>query len=121
MKIDLRKQSSEIRQFRSVYSSADGEVTFEGQCRKKDGFVIVEGRIVGRCEVVCDITGVVFFDTLDEEVKLKLVSDAYKGFDVEFDIIECDDEVFDCDIFLQEEIESFRLGYHRQVSNDEDR
>ena len=114
MKIDLKKLPKERQDFSVEYKNSDGEACFIGSFFSKTPFLVVEGKIEGSIEVVCDLSGEKFFDKLGDDIKIKVVEGPYKGFDEVYDIIESDDGVFDFESFLVEEIELFKNDYHKK-------
>ncbi len=114
MKIDLKKLPKERQDFSVEYKNSDGEACFIGSFFSKTPFLVVEGKIEGSIEVVCDLSGEKFFDKLSDDIKIKVVEGPYKGFDEVYDIIESDDGVFDFESFLVEEIELFKNDYHKK-------
>lgn len=114
MKVDLRKLPKGDREFAVEYRDGDSFAHFSGSFSSKSSFLVVDGTISGKIEVVCDISGEKFFDELFEEVKIKVVEGSYRGFDELYDIIETDSNIFDFLSFLESEIESFKSGYHKK-------
>jgi len=76
----------------------------------KDGSFIIEGRLQGSIEVECIKCLKTFEKDIDEDVKFKIVTPPYKGFDEEYDIIEM--EKFDVEELLKSEIESVKNDYN---------
>ncbi len=114
MKIDLRKLPKEKKEFSIEYKEGENFAHFSGCSFSESSFLVVDGKINGKIEVVCDVSGEKFFDLLDEEVKIKVVEGTYKGFDEVYDIIEADGNIFDFESFLEGEIESFKNDYHKK-------
>ncbi len=114
MKIDLKKLPKERQDFSVEYRDSDGEAYFSGNFFPKTPFLVVEGKIEGSIEVVCDLSGEKFFDKLSDDIKIKVVEGPYKGFDEIYDIIESDEGVFDFESFLAGEIELFKNDYHKK-------
>ncbi len=114
MKVDLRKLSKDSRDFAIEYKKGENFAHFSGCFFSESSFLVVDGKINGKIEVVCDVSGEKFFDELNEEVKIKVVEGSYKGFDEVYDIIETDSNIFDFESFLEGEIESFKNDYHKK-------
>lgn len=114
MKIDLKKPPKEKKEFNVEYKDGISSASFVGVFFYKAPFLVVEGSLKGNIEVVCDLSGEKFFDELDDDIKIKVVEGAFKGFDELYDIIESDDGVFDFDSFLEGEIELFKNDYHKK-------
>jgi hypothetical protein len=113
MKIDLRKLSKDKRDFVIEYKEGEDFAHFSGCCFGETSFLVVDGKINGKIEVVCDVSGEKFFDTLSEDVKIKVVEGTYKGFDEVYDIVETSGSIFDFETFLMDEIEIFKNDYHK--------
>lgn len=114
MKIDLKKLSKERKEFSIEVSEGEDFAHFSGHFYFDTPFLVVEGRIKGKIEVICDLSGEKFFDELDEEVKIKVVDGSYKGFDEVYDIIEVEGGVFEVESFVRDEMELFRNDYHKK-------
>ena len=90
--------------------------TFEGlninadSKKLKDGSFIIEGKLQGNIEVECIKCLKKFKKNINEDVKFKIVTSPYKGFDEEYDIIEM--EKFDIEEILKSEIESIKNDYN---------
>jgi uncharacterized metal-binding protein YceD (DUF177 family) len=76
----------------------------------KDGTFLIEGRLEGNIEVECIKCLKTFKKEINEDVKFKIVTPPYKGFDEEYDIIEM--EKFDVEELLKSEIESIKNDYN---------
>ena len=76
----------------------------------KDGTFLIEGRLEGSIEVECIKCLKTFKKVIDEDVKFKIVTPPYEGFDSEYDIIEM--EKFDVEELLNSEIESIKNDYN---------
>lgn len=118
MKIDISKPHREKTAIDYKYETPDAKVGFIGTYKKEGQFLVLSGVLTGSVKVVCDVTGEDFYDSIDEDIKIKFTSEIYNGFDEKFDIIELDSEMLDFDSFLQDEIESFKLGFHRKESSE---
>jgi hypothetical protein len=114
MKVDLKKVPKENKEFSVEYRDGEDFAHFCGYFFGKPPFLVVEGKIDGKIEVNCDISGEKFFDQFKEEVKIKVVEGSYKGFDEVYDIIESDGSVFDFEAFLKDEVEIFKNDYHKK-------
>ena len=119
MKVDLRKLPKEQKEFSLEYKNGEDFAQFNGSFYGKPPFLVITGNIQGKIKVACDISGEEFFDTLNEDVKIKVVEGIHKGFDEEYDIVENDDSMFDFESFLIGEIELFRNDYHKKEETDE--
>lgn len=114
MKIDLNKPPKERKEFIIDYKEGASTASFVGVFFYKAPFLVVEGKLKGNIEVVCDLSGKKFFDELDDDIKIKVTDGVFKGFDELYDIIESEDGVFDFDSFLADEVELFKNDYHKQ-------
>lgn len=114
MKIDLKKLSQDRKEFSVKYKDGENFADFSGCFFSESSFLVVDGKINGKIEVICDISSEKFFDDFNEDVKIKVVEGSYKGFDEVYDIIEADSNIFDFESFLIDEIELFRNDYHKK-------
>lgn len=114
MKIDLEKLPRERKDFYIKLSGDFGEAEFFGFYFKDGSFLAIDGAIKGDISVICDISGERFVDILDEKLKIKVTNGSYKGFDEEYDIVECDSGIFDFEAFLEDEIKMFQNDYHKK-------
>jgi hypothetical protein len=114
MKVDLRKLSKDSRDFAIEYKEGENFAHFSGCFFLRPPFLVVDGKINGKIEVVCDVSGDKFFDELNEEVKIKVVEGLHNGFDEVYDIVESNGNIFDFESFLIDEIESFKNDYHKK-------
>ena len=114
MKIDLEKLPKERKDFSVKLSGEFGEAEFFGSYFKEGSFLVINGAVKGDISVTCDVSGEQFNDSLDEQIKIKAVKGSYKGFDEEYDIIECDSGIFDFEAFLEDEIKMFQNDYHKK-------
>jgi uncharacterized metal-binding protein YceD (DUF177 family) len=111
LKLNIKSVSKVSTLFSVEIDKEDAKVIFNGSYKKDGQNVIVEGRLAGSVQVVCDVSCQPFFEQMDEELSVKFVEGEFKGFDPKYDVIETDGEI-DLDRFMLEEIESFRLDYH---------
>lgn len=114
MKVDLRKLPKEQKEFCVEYKNTDEFAKFCGVCSKDGAFLVADGNIKGKIEVICDVSGETFLDDFAENVRIKVIEGSYKGFDEEYDIIESDSNIFDFEAFLKDEIEIFKNDYHKK-------
>lgn len=119
MKVDLRKLPKEQKKFSFDYKNGEDFAQFNGSFYGKPPFLVITGNIQGKIKVTCDISGEEFFDTLGEDIKIKVVEGVHKGFDEEYDIVENDGSLFDFESFLSTEIELFRNDYHKKEETGE--
>ena len=117
MKIDLRKLPKEKREFSLDVKDGEDFANFTGCFYLESPFLVVDGRIHGQVNVICDTSGEWFADKLDEDVKIKVIEGSYKGFDELYDIIEVDGDIFDVELFIKDEMELFRNDYHKKVDS----
>jgi len=117
LKIDITKQHRESKEFSYSIKREDADVVFSGKYKKDGQFLVVDGILEGNIQVVCDLSDQEFFDHINEEINVKFISGVYNGFDQKYDIIEIDGDLVDLNSFLEEEIESFKLGFHRKEDN----
>jgi hypothetical protein len=114
MKIDISKAYKEPKALNCSLDLEDANITFDGTYKKEGQFLVVEGTVKGKAKVICDMSGDKFFDQIDEQIAVKFITGIYEGFDEKYDIIEIDNDYLDFDSFLNDEIESFKLGFHRK-------
>ena len=114
MKIDLEKLPRERKDFYIKLSGDFGEAEFCGFYFKDGSFLAIDGAIRGDIYVICDISGERFVDILDEKLKIKVTNGSYKGFDEEYDRVECDSGIFDFEAFLEDEIRMFQNDYQKK-------
>jgi len=109
MKIDFRKILSQPQKLSIDIS----KTVFDGNFfKKKDDLVLLNGKLSGEVESICDRCGNDFGLKIDEEIFLKLVNGFVSLQDEEdLDIIECDG-VIDFEEILLGEIESIKLDYN---------
>ncbi len=118
MKIDITKPNKEKVELKHSINLEDGSVEFVGFYKKDGQFLQLVGELKGSVKVTCDITGEEFYDSLHEELFIKFVSGVYNGFDEKYDIIEVQNDIIDFDSFIIDEVEAFKLDFHRK-NNDE--
>ncbi len=114
MKVDLRKLPKENKEFVIEYKNGNSFAKFSGVCFRVSSFLVADGNIEGKIEVVCDVSGETFLDDFAENVKIKVIEGSYKGFDEEYDIVEVDSNIFDFESFLEGEVEIFKNDYHKK-------
>jgi len=114
MKVDLRKLPKENKEFVIEYKNGNSFAKFSGVCFRVTSFLVADGNIEGKIEVVCDVSGETFLDDFTENVKIKVIEGSYKGFDEEYDIVEVDSNIFDFESFLEGEVEIFKNDYHKK-------
>ncbi len=89
------------------------DILFDGKVvKEKNNLLILNGKLSGLTESICDRCGDDFGLKIDEEIFLKLVNGAISLQEEEdLDIIECDG-VINFDDILFGEIESIKLDYN---------
>jgi hypothetical protein len=117
MKLEVTKSFQGKKELVCEVKNDEADVVFNGVNYKDGAFLVVEGSLAGKVKVICDSTGEVFFDDLQEELAIKFINGFYDGFDKKYDIIEIDADSVDFKNFLNDEIESFKLGFHRKDEN----
>jgi len=109
MKIDFRKVPSLKK---DITFNID-DIKFIGTLEKKSrDLAKLEGKIYGKCELLCDSCGKEFDKLIDEKLSLKIFNGIIPlEVENDLDIIEVD-EIIDFDEILFGEIESIKLDYN---------
>jgi hypothetical protein len=119
MRLEVTKPFQGRRELLCEIKNEDANVIFSGVSYKDGPFLVVEGSLTGKIKVTCDSSGDDFFDDINEELAIKFTQGLYDGFDKKYDIIELDADTVDFKLFLTDEIESFKLGFHRKDGHSE--
>jgi hypothetical protein len=114
MRLEVTKPFQGKRELLCKIKNDDSNVVFSGLNYKDGSFLVVEGSLTGKIKVTCDSSGDDFFDDINEELAIKFTHGVYDGFDKKYDIIEVNADTVDFELFLIDEIESFKLGFHRK-------
>jgi hypothetical protein len=114
MRLEVTKPFQGKRELVCEIKNDDATVVFRGINYKDGSFLVVEGNLTGKIKVICDSSGDDFFDDINEELAIKFTHGLHDGFDKKYDIIETDTDTVDFKLFLTDEIESFKLGFHRK-------
>ena len=108
MKIPFRR----ISQTPQAFEAESDAIALKGtlSLRQRD-MVLLDGELIGKISVPCDVCAEQFDIMLHDNVQLLLSDGVYTGSDEAFDVIEMDD-VIDLDELLHSEIELIRSDYH---------
>jgi len=79
----------------------------------KRDFVLLNGHMSGKVEVLCDLCAEPFDIMLDEDVRLLLYNGIYNGADSQYDIIEIENSIIEMRELLHSEKELIKSDYHR--------
>jgi len=120
MKLEVTRAFQGKKEIRLEIKNDEADIVFNGLCYKDSAFLVLEGNLVGRVKVICDSTGEEYFDDMNDELAIKFIHGFYDGFDKNYDIIELDSDTVDLELFLNDEIEGFKLGFHRKDGHSQE-
>ncbi|RDU65655.1 hypothetical protein [Helicobacter sp. MIT 14-3879] len=115
MKIEIRKISLEPKKFNLNLKDIDFDININGSiCKLINGLIKIESNLIGKINVICDISGDEYTQNIDRALTLFANNGIWKNNDVDdyCDVIEFFDSFINLDSIFISEIESIKLEYH---------
>ena len=108
MKIEFKKISD---QDHSLELNIDGLKCVGNFKKESNDIVLLNAKLSGEMESICDQCGDEFDVEIDEDIVLRIV-DGYSKIQDDLDVIECFDSVIDFNDIINSEIESLKSDYY---------
>ncbi|MGX3011811.1 hypothetical protein ACWIUD_09700 [Helicobacter sp. 23-1044] len=117
MKIEFRKIGFEAKPFNLHLQGDDFEVQISGALQRmqnESNLIKIDSAILGEMRVICDRSGEIFSEKINEKTAIFVKNGAYNSNDdsQNLAVIEVFDDFINLDEIFLGEIESLKLDYH---------